>query len=92
VSGWLILAAFALLAAAAWITSLWVHPWIPCKSCDGSGKTRDPVFRSAFGTCPRCGGRGRKPRLAVRVLQPSRGRRMTGAEPSHKTADHRRQP
>ena len=87
---WLFLAAAAVLAAAAYLTSLWVHPWQPCRSCDGSGRTRDRLWRGAFGTCKACGGRGRKPRPGIRVLQPGRARRMAAAEAKHKITDERR--
>ena len=89
-SGWLTLAAIALFAASAYLASLWMHPWVPCRACAGSGRARDPVFTRAYGTCPRCGGRGRKARPAVRILQPARAKRMTSAGPDHKDADHRR--
>lgn len=77
------------LAAAAYLVSLWFHPWIACRSCNGSGRTRGLLWRRAFGTCPRCGGRGRKPRLGIRVTRPARARAMLAGEASHKAADHR---
>ncbi len=86
---WLILAAAAVLAAA-FAVSLRVHPWRPCRSCGGSGKSRDAVWKTAFGTCKSCGGKGRRPRPGVRVLQPARARRMTGAQPGHKSVDERK--
>lgn len=87
---WLILAAAAVLGAAMYAASLRIHPWRPCRSCDGSGKSRDTVWKKTFGTCKACGGRGRHPRLGVRVLQPARARRMTGGQPKHKNIDERR--
>lgn len=87
---WLILAAAAVIAAAVYAASLRIHPWKPCRSCKGSGKSRDAMWRTAFGTCKSCGGRGRKPRAGVRVLTPGRARRMTGGEPDHKNIDERR--
>lgn len=87
---WLILAAAAITAAAVYAVSLRIHPWKPCRSCEGTGKSRDTVWKTAFGTCKSCGGKGRKPRLGVRVLQPARARRMTGAGPGHKRIDERR--
>lgn len=87
---WLILAAAAILTAAAYAASLRFHPWKPCGTCDGSGKSRDAVWKTAFGTCRACGGKGRKPRLGVRVLQPARARRLAGAQPDHKNIDERR--
>jgi len=86
----LFLTAAAVLAAAAYLASLWLHPWAPCRACGGSGRARDPLWRSAFGTCRSCGGRGRHPRLGVRVLQPARRKRLTAAQPDHKNTDERR--
>jgi len=83
VNGWLILLALAVLAATAYLTSLQFHPWTSCKGCSRSGKTRDPVFRSTFGTCRACGRLGREPRPGVRVLQPRRARQMTAAQANH---------
>ena len=89
-TGWLVLAALAAIAVAAYFASLWLHPWVPCRACNGSGRARDPLFTRAYGTCGGCGGCGRKPRPGVRVLQRARAKRMTGAEPSRKDADYRR--
>jgi DnaJ-class molecular chaperone len=86
---WIVLAAAAVLGAAAYLTSLRVHPWAPCRKCEGGGKSRDAVWRRAHGTCRACGGRGRHPRLGVRVLQPGRARQMTTGQPDHKSIDRR---
>jgi hypothetical protein len=85
---WLILAAAAVLAAA-YAVSLRIHPWAPCRSCKGSGKSRDAVWKTAFGTCRACGGRGRRPRAGVRVLQPGRARQLAAGQPKHKRIDQR---
>ena len=37
---WLILAAAAVIAAAVYGVSLQLHPWTPCRTCGGSGKSR----------------------------------------------------
>lgn len=86
---WLLIVIAAALITGAYAVSLRLHPWRPCRSCDGSGKTRDPLWRSAFGTCRSCGGRGRHPRLGVRVLTPGRARQMTGGQAGHKSVDKR---
>lgn len=80
----------AVVAVAVYARSLWVHPWAPCRPCKGSGRTRDSLFRAATGTCSRCGGKGRKPRAGIRVLQPSRAKRLAGPKPDHKKADQRK--
>ena len=86
---WLILAAAAVLAVVAYAVSLRLHPWAPCRKCDGGGKSRDAVWKKAHGTCRACGGRGRHPRLGIRVLQPGRARRMNSGQASHKSIDRR---
>lgn len=80
----------AVLAGGAYYAwSLRVHPWRTCRRCKG-GTRRDPVFRYARGSCTRCGGRGRLPRLGIRVLTPARAKAMTAPKGSHKKADHRK--
>jgi DnaJ-class molecular chaperone len=86
---WLLVVITAVLIAGAYYVSLRIHPWRPCRPCDGSGKSRDALWKSAFGTCRACGGRGRRPRLGVRALQPGRARRMTAGQPEHKRTDAR---
>lgn len=83
------LAALAVIIAA-YLISLRLHPRRPCRACEGSGKTRDRIWRKATGTCPACGGKGLKPRLGVRILTPERARRLTAGQPSRKSADQRR--
>lgn len=87
---WLVLAAAAVLAAAVYAVSLRARPWWPCRACRGSGKTRDRIWKRASGTCPKCGGRGRRPRLGIRALNPDRARQMKAAQPDHKNIDKRR--
>lgn len=87
--GWLALAVAAALAAPAYLISLRVHPWWRCRRCKGAGRSRARVWRGAFGSCPRCGGKGRKPRLGIRVLDRERAREMTAPRGAHKKADRR---
>lgn len=47
--------------------SLWRHPYTPCKRCRG-GDVNNPIWRTAFGNCWKCGGRGQFPRLGVRIF------------------------
>lgn len=77
-------------AAAAYLVSLRLRPWWPCRACRGAGKTGGRIWRRASGTCPKCGGRGRRPRLGVRVLNPERARQLQAARGTHKKADQRR--
>ncbi len=86
---WLLLAAAAVAAASAYLVSLRLHPWWPCRSCGGSGKTRDWLWGKATGACPKCGGRGRLPRLGIRVLQRERAREMLPEKGAHRKADRR---
>ncbi len=85
----LLVLAAAGIAAGGYLASLWLHPWAPCQRCDG-GRKPDPVWKQAYGTCRSCGGRGRKPRTGVRILQPGRARKLTGMRPSHKSVDQRK--
>ena len=73
----IVAAAVIAAAAAAYLISLRIRPWWPCRACEGSGKTRDRIWKQAIGTCPKCGGRGRQPRLGVRILTPGRHKRLT---------------
>ena len=82
-------AAVLTAAAAAYLVSLRVRPWWPCRACRGGGKTRDRIWKRATGTCPKCGGRGKRPRLGIRVLNPDRARLMRAAKGTHKKADRR---
>jgi hypothetical protein len=89
-TGWLPAALIAAaVAAVAYLVSLRLHPWRPCRSCRGSGKTRDRIWKPSTGTCPKCRS-GRRPRLGVRVLQPARARDMIPAKGTHKAADRRK--
>lgn len=88
---WLIVVVAVLGAIAAYLTSLRLHPWRSCRSCKGGGKSRDTVWKTAFGTCKACGGRGRHPRLGVRILQPARARDMGTPKGAHRRIDKRSQ-
>lgn len=88
---WLVLAAAAVAAAVVYAVSLRLRPWWPCRACRGTGKTRDRIWKAAHGTCARCGGRGRRPRLGIRILQRGRARDMAAAKGAHKSIDKRRQ-
>lgn len=74
---------------AAYLVSLRVHPWTRCRRCSGGGKSKDRIWRGAHGTCPSCGGRGRHPRLGVRIFTPGRARQMTAPKASHRSIDKR---
>lgn len=64
-----VLAAASVAASLAYARSLRRHPWRPCRRwrCRG-GRQGDRVWSYAFGSCPSCGGSGRKLRLGCRVL------------------------
>lgn len=87
---WLALTAAAAVSGAVYLISLRLHPRVPCRACDGSGRTQDRVWKRATGTCPQCSGRGWKTRLGVRFLAPARHRRLTGRPAGHKSIDQRR--
>lgn len=87
---WLALLAVAVLAGAAYLISLRVHPWTACWRCKGSGKKRDRIWRKAHGSCRACGGKGRHPRLGIRALDPARAHSMTAPKGTHKRTDKRK--
>jgi hypothetical protein len=60
-----ILIAFA--ALAAWLVSLYVHPFTTCGRCRGRRVNRGST-RKRFGTCKGCAGTGRKQRFGSRTL------------------------
>lgn len=68
---WILLGVICLLSAGAYAVSLRVHPWVPCRRCKG-GRIHGSIWSRAFGECGSCGGRGRRPRLGVRVFQRER--------------------
>lgn len=67
----------ALVILVAYRLSLTFWPWWPCSHCGGSKIRRHPGrgrITKAHGGCLWCRGKGRHPRLGVRVLTPSRAR------------------
>lgn len=87
--GALLILALAAVAVVVYVASLRVHPWAPCRRCGGSGKTKDRIWRGRTGTCPACGGRGRKPRTGVHVLQPGRHKQLARGKANYKNTDKR---
>lgn len=85
----LILVIVLAVIGAVYLASLRFHPWWPCHPCKGTGKTRDRIWAKARGTCRACGGKGQRPRLGIRVLNPDRARTMTLPKGTHKRADRR---
>ena len=57
----------AVIAGGYW-GSLRLWPWRPCRRCDGGGRNAGSN-RRRFGTCPACGGSGRKLRLGARMIE-----------------------
>lgn len=43
------------------------YPLLPCGKCDGKGKFSNPWGGKGVRRCPRCGGSGKRTRLARRV-------------------------
>ena len=48
-----------LLIGGGYLLSTYLHPFRPCRTCNGSGIHRGAVYRKAPRTCPTCAGRGR---------------------------------
>jgi hypothetical protein len=63
-----VLVVIALLCGAGYYVSLRVWPSTYCRGCKGGGRNAGST-RKRFGTCRRCGGSGRKPRLGTRMLE-----------------------
>jgi hypothetical protein len=74
---WIVLGGLCLLLAGAYVVSLRVHPWVACRRCKG-GRVHGAFWSRAFGECGACGGRGRRPRLGVRVFQRERASLLDG--------------
>lgn len=51
-----------------YILSLRLHPNVKCARCDGKGFHRGAIYSYATRACSKCGGRGIKPRLGLRVF------------------------
>ena len=66
VYGYVLLAVAILVIGYA--VSLRVHPYTPCRSCDGKGRHEGSIFRRAYSDCTRCKGKGRTLRLGVRMF------------------------
>lgn len=74
----------ALAALLAYRLSLTFWPWWPCGHCGGSKIRRHPGrgrITRAHGGCLWCRGKGRHPRLGVRVLTPNRARDLRAGKP-----------
>lgn len=57
----------ALAALAAWLLSLYVHPFTRCGRCGGSGLNKGSSGKR-YGLCKACGGSRRKQRFFSRAL------------------------
>jgi len=77
----------ALIALAAYLISLRLHPWRRCRPCNGSGRHRGALFTYATRACTACGGNGRRGRLGVRVIHG--GARVWGETRPERTAEER---
>ncbi len=52
-------------ALVVYLISLWWHPFINCRSCDGTGRATGKFFEYTHRQCTDCGGHGRHRRLGV---------------------------
>ena len=57
----------AIACGAGYLVSLRIWPETKCGRCGGGGRNRGSSAKR-FGTCKRCAGSGRKPRLGNRIL------------------------
>jgi DnaJ-class molecular chaperone len=60
---------------ASLIGSAFLHPYVRCRACKGSGRHRGGVFNYAWRPCHVCNGAGRKQRLTAEGL--GRGQQTT---------------
>jgi hypothetical protein len=62
------LAVFLLVAAVAYVISLFVHPRRPCWKCRGGGKHRGIIWDYGDRRCENCGGSGKRPRWGTKFF------------------------
>jgi hypothetical protein len=55
-------------AAAVYVVSAWLHPYVKCEACDGKGKHAGGMFTSTFRPCHKCSGTGQKQRFAAALI------------------------
>jgi DnaJ-class molecular chaperone len=48
-----------------YLVSGYLHPFRPCRSCNGMGVHRGSIYRKSMRNCTNCGGRGRFRRAAA---------------------------
>jgi hypothetical protein len=61
--------------ALCFVGSAFLHPYVRCGACMGSGRHRGGIFNYAWRPCHACNGAGRKQRVTASVLGP--GQRAT---------------
>ena len=77
IHAWLVLGGWLALWAGLYAWSMKYKPRVRCSRCSGSGISEHSVLPwTAFGDCPKCGGKKSFVRLGVRVLQPDRARQL----------------
>lgn len=64
--GALLFIGFFVLCAVAWARDRRRHPFLPCRTCGGRGRSDSDWKAGAWGPCPRCSGQGRRTRRGVR--------------------------
>lgn len=63
-----VLLILAAIIGVCYYVSLRIWPYRPCRRCEGGGRNAGSN-RRRFGTCPACGGSGRKLRTGARMLE-----------------------
>lgn len=64
--GGLLFVGFFVLLAIAIARDRRRHPFLPCRSCRGRGRSDSDWTAGAWGPCPGCSGRGRRTRFGMR--------------------------
>lgn len=72
---------FGALLLVGYRISLYLHPHVLCRRCDGTGKVSGALFFWSRSFCMKCGGTGLSPRLGTRVLDAWAGRRRPAWSP-----------
>jgi hypothetical protein len=65
-SAWELLIAAGIIVCAGWRVSLRMHPYAPCRRCQGRRGRNWRSTSNAWGNCGACGGSGRRKRLGAR--------------------------
>ena len=55
-------------AGLVYVFSAWLHPYVKCETCNGTGKHSGALFTYATRPCHRCSGTGQKQRFTAALI------------------------